>query len=112
MPNAFTQVKKSKRSDDTCNAQHGGNTQHHPHIPSFGLARITDAVIGNRQYGAIVQQCQQHDHHRSYGVEVENQDRKRHKQEHPDRLRNAVDRVAGHALENLAALFYGVDDHG
>ncbi len=62
-------------------------------------------VVGDRQDRAIVEQGQHHDHHGRQRVEVEDQDCGRHEQQHAQRLGNAVDRIAGHALENFAALF-------
>ncbi len=96
------------RTDDT---EHGGDTEHEAHVPGFGLILVVDVVVGDRQDGAVVQQREHHDHDRGDGKEVEDQDRERHEQQHPQRLGDAVDRVAVHSLEDLAALFDRVDDH-
>ena len=68
-------------------------------------------VIGDGQDGAVVEQRQHHDHHRRQRIKVEDQDRQRHEQQHAQRLGDAVDRVAVHPLEDLAALLDRVDDH-
>ena len=59
-------------------------------------------VIGDGQDGAVVEQRQHHDHHRRQRIEVEDQDRQRHEQQHAQRLGDAVDRVAVHPLEDAA----------
>ena len=70
-----------------------------------------DVVVGDGQDGAVVEQRQHHDHHRGDRVEVEDQDRQSHEQQHTQRLGDAVHRVAVHPLEDLAALLDRLDDH-
>ena len=108
---ALTEIEQAEGGHHADNAEHRGGPQHHPHVPGLGLVLVVNVVIGNGQDGAVVEQRQHHDHHRRQRIEVEDQDRQRHEEQHADRLGDAVDRVAVHALEDAAALLDGVDDH-
>lgn len=59
-------------------------------------------VIGNGQNDAVVEQGQHHDHHGRQRIEAEDQNSQGHEQQHAQRLSDAVDGVAVHALEYLA----------
>jgi hypothetical protein len=59
-------------------------------------------VIGDGQNGAVVEQGQYHDHHGRQRIEVEDQNSQGHEQQCAQRLGDAVDSVAVHALEYLA----------
>ncbi len=109
---ALAQIEQKKRGDNADHSQHCGDGQHKPHVPGFGLVSIQDVVIGDRQNRPVVKQRDHHDHDRRYGIEIEDQDGQRHEEQHAQRLSDAVDGVAVHALEDAAALFDRVDDHG
>ena len=68
-------------------------------------------VIGDGQDGSVIEQRQHDDHHCGEWIEVEHQNRQRHKQEHAQRFGNAVDCIAVHPLEDAAALLDRVDDY-
>ena len=71
---------------------------------------VTNIVVGNRENGPVIEQREHHDHHRRQGIEVEDEDGRRHEQQHAQRLRNPVDRVTVHPLENPAALLDRIND--
>ena len=70
-----------------------------------------NVVIGDGQDSAVVEQRQDHDHDGRQGIKIENQDRKRHEYQHPQRLGDAIDRVAVHPLKDFPALLDRLDDH-
>jgi hypothetical protein len=107
---ALAKIEQRKRGDNADDSQHGGDAQHAPHVPGFGLVSVVNVVVSDRQNGSIVKQRDHHDHDRGDGIEVEDQDRQRHEEQHAQRLRDAVNGVAVHALEDAAALLDRVDD--
>ena len=111
MKYAFAEIKQAKSGDHPDDAQHRGDPQHHAHVPGFRLIFVMNIVIGNGQDGAVIEQRQHHDHHGRQWIEVKDQDRQRHEQQHPQRLGDAVDRVAVHPLEDAAALLDRVNNH-
>ncbi len=111
MKDALAEIKQAEGGGDPDNAQHCGYPQHHVHVPGLGLVFVMNVVISDGQDCAVVEQRQHHDHHRSHRVKVKDQDRQGHEQQYAQRLGDAVDRIAVHALENFPALLYGIDDH-
>ena len=61
--------------------------------------------------GQVVEQRQQHHHDRGDRIEIEDQDARRHEQQKPHGLGDAVDRVAVHPLEDAARLLDRRGDH-
>ena len=111
MKYALAEIKQAKRGHDADDAQHRGDPQHQAHVPGLGCVLVMNIVVGDGQYGAIVEQRQHHDHYRGQRIKVEDQDRQSHEQQHAERLGDTVDRVAVHALEDTAALLDRVDDY-
>ena len=105
------QVEQAEGGDGADDAEHRGDPEHQAHVPGLGLILVANVVVGDGQDGAVVEQRQHHDLHRRHGKEVEDQDARRDEQQHPQRLGDAVDRVAVHPLEDLPALLDRVDDH-
>ena len=112
MKHALCEVKQAKCGDHTDDSQHCGDAENHAHIPRFGLILIMNIIVGNGENCAIIEQRQHHDHDGRHRVEVKNQNRQRHEEQHPQRLGDAVDRVAVHPLEDLAALLDRINDDG
>jgi hypothetical protein len=48
MEDSFGKIKQAKRGDNANRSQHGGDGQHQPHIPGFGLVSVQHVVIGDR----------------------------------------------------------------
>ena len=109
--NALAEIEQTERRDNPDESQHCGDCQHEAHVPGLGLVFVLNIVIGNRQNGPVVEQGQHHDHYRGEGIEVEDQDRQRHEEQHPQRLRDAVNGVTVHPLEDAATLLDCVNDH-
>ena len=61
---ALAEIKQAERRDDPDYAQHRGDPQDQPHVPSLGLVLVMDVVIGDGEDGAVVEQRQHDDHHR------------------------------------------------
>ena len=79
----------------------GENPVHVPAHRSVGDRRV---VVGDHHDRKVVEHRQQNDHDRGDRVEVEDDDRQRHEQQHPDRLGDAEGGVAGHPLEDAPRL--------
>ena len=97
---ALAEIEQAETREDPRHPQHRGESQHVRHVPSLGSSGPGRAVVGDRQDGPVVQQRQEHDHHRGDGVEIEHEDRQRHEQQHADGLGDAVGGVAGQTSED------------
>ena len=68
-------------------------------------------VICDGQNRAVIEQRQHHNHDGRQRIEIENQNRQRHEEQHAQRLSDAINRVTVHPLENPPALLDRVNDH-
>ena len=100
---AVTKVKEAKRGNRADQAQHRRDPQHQAHIPGLGLFLVMNVVIGDRQNGSVVEHRYHHDHHRGHWIEIEDQDRQHHEQQHAQCFGDAVDCIAVHPLDRSCA---------
>ena len=108
---SVAEIEQSEGGDRADEPEHRRDRQNHAHVPGFGLVPRAHVVVGDRQDRGVVEQGEHHDHDRGDGKEVEHDDRQRHEQQHAQRLRDAVHRVAVHPHEDFAAFLDRVDDH-
>ena len=71
---ALAEIEEKKRCGNADDSEHGGDGEHQPHIPGFGLVSIQDIVISDRQNRSVIEQRNHHDHDCRYGIEIEGQD--------------------------------------
>ena len=106
---ALAKIEKTECGCDSDQAEHCGDTQHQAHVPGLGLILVVHIVIGDRQDCSIVQHGDHHDHHRGHRVEIKDQDRQSHEEQHAQCFGDAIDGIAVHALEDATTL---LDDYG
>ena len=79
---ALTEIEQAEGGDDSDDAEHGRDPEHEAHVPGFGLVPVAHVVVGDGQDGAVVEQRDHHDHDRGHGIEVEDENRECHEQQH------------------------------
>ena len=109
---AFAQKEKTKRGHDPDDAQHGGYSEHQAHVPCLGFVRVVNVVIRDGKDGSVVEHGDHNNHHCGDRVEVKNQDRQRHEEQHAQRFGDAVHGIAVHPLEDAAAFLDRINDYG
>ena len=78
----LSKIEQAKRGDDSHDAQHRRDPQHQTHVPGLWLILVMNVVIGDGQNGSVIEQRDHHDHHCGHRIEVKDQDRNRHEEQH------------------------------